>query len=315
MPMHLQVNTLGHIVHVGPTLRRILGGRASLPFFKAFRVLRPTGLHGMADLLACQGQQITLALPGHHGVTLRAQAQPLPDNAMILNLSFGIGVVEAVRRYSLTASDFAPTDLAVEMLYLVEAKNAVLDEFRRLSLRLEGALSQAEQQALTDTLTGLRNRRALDLSLSRACEGRLAFGLMHLDLDRFKQVNDTLGHAAGDHVLAAVAHALGEETRDGDTVARIGGDEFVILLPGMTKIKILTRLAARLIARLEAPISFEGNICRIGVSIGITASTAYERPDPVHMLHDADLALYEAKHTGRGRACLAAVIAGESSQG
>lgn len=305
MPMHLCVGAQGHLLHVGPTLRRILGDRASLPFFRAFRVLRPSGLHRIVDLRANPGQQITLAMPGHHGVMLRAQAQPLPGDAVILNCSFGIGVVEAVRRYALTASDFAPTDLAVEMLYLVEAKNAVLDEFRRLSLRLEGARSQAEEQALTDTLTGLRNRRAMDLALSRACEGRLAFGLMHLDLDQFKQVNDTYGHAAGDHLLVEAARALSEEIREGDTVARIGGDEFVILLPGMTSSRGLTRLAERLIARLERPITFEGHECRIGLSIGITASSAYERPDPVQMLHDADLALYEAKHAGRGRACIA----------
>lgn len=148
---------------------------------------------------------------------------PTLDGGAFLNLSFGIGVAEAVRRHALTVEDFAATDLTVEMLYLVEAKTAVMDELRNLNRRLQGAKVAAEEQALTDQLTGLRNRRALDLQMKALIRLGASFGLMHIDLDFFKQVNDTLGHAAGDHVLREVARVLTQETRATDMAARVGG--------------------------------------------------------------------------------------------
>ncbi len=307
MPMHLHLDARGGICGAGPTLRRILAENCDgSGFFDLFRVQRPAGVGRMADLIARPGQRIHLALTRREGVTLRGHAMPDGAGGALINLSFGIGIVDAVRTHALTIADFAPTDLTVEMLYLVEAKNAVLDEFRRLSLRLEGARFEAEEKALTDTLTGLRNRRALDRVLAMACEARQDFALMHLDLDKFKQVNDTRGHAAGDHILREVAVSLRAETRASDTVARIGGDEFVILLQGMTDLVALAALAARLVARLSRPILFEGEPCQIGASIGITVSGAYQAPDPAVMLHEADEALYEAKHAGRGNAKFAA---------
>jgi GGDEF domain-containing protein len=140
-------------------------------------------------------------------------------------------VNEAVRRYGLTVADFAATDLTIEMLYLVEAKSAVMEELRHLNLRLHGAKAAAEEQALSDTLTGLCNRRALDLGLGALVQQGQTFGLMHLDLDYFKQVNDTHGHAAGDAVLRQVALVLREETRASDLVARVGGTSLCWCFP------------------------------------------------------------------------------------
>jgi diguanylate cyclase (GGDEF)-like protein len=220
----------------------------------------------------------------------------------MINLSFGIGVTEAVRRHGLTEVDFAPTDLTVEMLYLAEAKSAVVGELRDLNLRLQGAKIAAEEQALTDTLTGLRNRRALDIALGELTRHGHAFGLMHIDLDFFKQVNDTLGHAAGDHVLRVVARILTAQTRSSDTVARVGGDEFVVILPEMSDTARLGQVARRIIENLTQPIYFEGQSCRISASIGVTVSTFYPSPQADRMLSDADDALYASKRAGRGRA-------------
>ena len=229
-----------------------------------------------------------------------------PGQGMLVNLSFGIAVAEAVRDHALTDADFAVTDLAIELLYLHEAKSAVMDELNGLNLRLQAARAAAEEQALTDPLTGLANRRALEIALCQAAEtvvrGGRPFALMHLDLDFFKSVNDTLGHAAGDHVLTEVARVLREETRHEDVIARVGGDEFVLILRGLTDEGKLLALAGRIIARMEEPMSFEGKPCRISGSAGIAISTLYPVQNPDRILSDADLALYASKRGGRGRA-------------
>lgn len=219
---------------------------------------------------------------------------------MTVNLSFGISVVDAVREFDLTAADFAATDLTVEMLYLVEAKSAAMEASRQLNERLQSAREEAEQQALTDTLTGLKNRRAIDQEIFEALASREPFALMHADLDFFKAVNDTMGHAAGDHVLQEVSHIMTGETREVDSVGRVGGDEFVILLKGPQDSEVIDRIAQRIIDKLQVPIPFEDQFCQISGSIGTVVAGDYLNPTADQLLGDADAALYAAKHAGRG---------------
>jgi len=307
MPMHLWLSASAHILACGPTLCKLA---PDLPmvgqrFFDRFEVRRPGGISTMAQLQRHAGCRLYLALCGQASPGFRGIAVPLADGqGLLINLSFGISIIEAVRNHALTDADFAATDLAVELLYVVEAKSAVTDELRQLNLRLHRAKTAAEHQALTDTLTGLRNRRALDIALAEVIASGTAFGLMHIDLDFFKAVNDTMGHAAGDHVLREVAGILGSETRAGDTVARVGGDEFVVVLPGLPDQARLTAIACRIIASLSEPIDFEGQPCHISASVGMTISTFYPVPAPDQMLSDADQALYACKHAGRGRALM-----------
>jgi diguanylate cyclase (GGDEF)-like protein len=174
-----------------------------------------------------------------------------------------------------------------------EARNADLIE----------ATARIEHTSLHDALTSLPNRRYLDRYLGEQCStGRSASGiaLLHIDLDRFKQINDTLGHAAGDAMLVHAANVLRENVRDDDFVARIGGDEFVVVSPLRGGRRDLTRLATRIIERMHQPMPYMGHECRCGVSVGI----AYQRADKVddkRLLIDADIALYRAKHRGRNR--------------
>ncbi len=306
MPLNLRLDGGGRIVATGPTLAKLVPGNAliGVDLFAAFAVRRLAVIGSMAELYARMGEQLHLSLlgPGHSGV-FHGLALPLAGGqGTLINLSFGSSVVDAVRGHGLTHADFAPTDLAIEMLYVVEAKSAMMGALLDLSLREYGSKVAAEEQAMTDPLTGLRNRRGLDLVLADLTRSGTPFGLMHLDLDFFKAVNDTLGHAAGDHVLCGVAAVLRAETRASETVARVGGDEFVIMLPGLADPAVLANIARRIIDRLTQPFEYEGQPCRISASIGVTVSTLYEKPDPDRMLNDADEALYASKRAGRAQA-------------
>lgn len=307
MPMHLYLSPTGNIVSAGSTIAKLFADTSllALTLFDVFDVRRPGGISDMDDFTNQVGKRLHLSLKGCNLPALRGIAVPCSNGqGYLLNLSFGIGVVDAVRHHGLTNADFSPTDLTVELMYLVEAKSAVMEELRNLNLRLQGAKTVAEELALTDTLTGLRNRRALDHDMSYLLRRAAPFCLMHIDLDYFKAVNDTLGHAAGDHVLREVAKVLCVETRAGDTVARIGGDEFVVILPALADANMLQQIAHRIIARLNVPMDFDGQACRIAASIGMTLSTRYSSPDAQQMLSDADHALYASKRAGRAQATL-----------
>ncbi|MDP3195000.1 diguanylate cyclase [Tabrizicola sp.] len=307
MPMHLLLDAEGRAISYGPTLARVLQADAvpGARFEDLFEVRSPGGAVTIGQVLARGGNRFRLLPRNGLRVGLRGLGQSLSGSGRILlNLSFGIDLIAAVRDLALTDADFAATDLAMELLYMAEANAAVTRELRGLNLRLEGARMAAEEEAMTDPLTGLRNRRAADLVLERLCAARAAFGLLHMDLDFFKAVNDTLGHAAGDFVLSNVGRILREQLRAEDCAARIGGDEFVVILAGRTEPKMLQMIAERIIARISQPMEFEGQICKVSASIGIVRSLDLAVPDPVQLLAAADRALYAAKHAGRSRAVL-----------
>lgn len=308
MPMHIWSSPSGHIRAVGPTMAKLCEGRVltGMRFLEVFEVHKPHRVQSMEEVARLSGQRLHLALREAPHTALRGLVVPVQGGqGVLVNLSFGIAVAEAVREHSLTNADFAPTDLTVELLYLTEVKAAVMEELGALNRRLQSAQRAAEAQALTDALTGLSNRRALDMELQRAIDGIArgsdGFALMQIDLDYFKTVNDTLGHAAGDRVLSEVAGTLRHATRRHDIIARVGGDEFVLILPGPIDQLTVGRIAARIIRGLEQPVLFEGQPCRISGSIGATLSRLYEYPDADRMLSDADAALYASKRKGRAQ--------------
>ncbi|PKA39073.1 GGDEF domain-containing protein [Rhizobium sullae] len=169
---------------------------------------------------------------------------------------------------------------------------------------LEAARESIEHLALHDYLTELPNRRYLDRMLderSAECrENGLTLAVLHIDLDRFKQINDTLGHRAGDAMLKHVARVLKESVRSSDFVARIGGDEFVVVCTIDSAPKKLSNMAARIIRELSKPVRYEGHDCRFGASIGIAADSGRDL-DAKQLLLNADIALYRAKGAGRNR--------------
>mgnify|MGYP000719415056 CR=1 FL=1 len=177
--------------------------------------------------------------------------------------------------------------------------NAAMESLHNLNRRLDDQKRVAEEQAATDVLTGLWNRRAFDERLARLSAGVRPFALMHLDLDRFKRVNDTLGHAAGDHVLKHVGQIMSEEIRGRDSVARIGGDEFMIILEGVTDGRELSAVARRLIDRISRPMPYKDRDFVVSASLGIVIANLEEALSPESLFGRADLALYAAKSAGR----------------
>lgn len=192
-------------------------------------------------------------------------------------------------------------DMTQDALMTAELK-AAKEEADARNAELQEAKERIEHNALHDPLTGIANRRQLDLALDglsrRSHQSRIKFAVLHLDLDRFKQINDTLGHAAGDAMLVHASEILRRNVHPDDLVARIGGDEFVILVEERTGQEELSVLSQRIIDEMRHPVDFEGFPCRCGVSIGI--STAHgQRIDARKMLINADVALYRAKNEGR----------------
>ncbi len=309
MPMHVMANHTGHVARVGRTLQKLCAplNPVGMRVLELLEVRRPKQIKTFSELTELAGRRLSLVVREAPDLPLKGVVVPLRDGAgALLDLSVGISLSQTVRRFDLTLADFAPTDLAVEMLYLIEAKSAALQESRNLNTRLQSAKSQAEERAETDALTGLRNRRALDQALDGLTRHPVSedFGVMHIDLDFFKAVNDSLGHAAGDLVLTKVASVLKEETRRDDIVARVGGDEFVLILRNCGNPDVMRLVAERVISRLEAPILYEGSPCCISASIGITRSNLYPKPRADQMLSDADEATYASKRAGRAQVTL-----------
>ncbi len=310
--MMLVFDGTGLIDAVGPTIEKIAPGLVGRSLGDAVRCIHPA-IEGRAGAFRAEaGRRLRVELPGEMRVAdgavrtvFRGVVTSLPNGGGLLDLALGADPMPALRRHGLTARDFGVIDPIVDYLYLIEAHGLLLSEFERLSQRLDQARAAAEAAAVTDKLTGLHNRRAMDAYLLRLSRQRgRSFGLMQLDLDYFKSVNDTLGHAAGDRVLEEVAVILREEVRAGDMVARMGGDEFMLVFEDCTDADLLLAIAERMIARLERPIDWEGHDCRISGSFGITLSDYYDVPDPARLLSDVDAALYEAKRSGRARATL-----------
>lgn len=172
---------------------------------------------------------------------------------------------------------------------LAEARNTELEAIR----------SRLEFNALHDDLTGLPNRRFLDERLARRSDAA-GLSILHIDLDRFKQINDTLGHRAGDFMLGHASAILRSAASSEDFVARIGGDEFVIVSPFEGDLCRLQAMATEIIERLRAPVYVDKTPCRVGASVGI-AFDARPGCDATQLLQNADMALYRAKSNGKNR--------------
>lgn len=199
----------------------------------------------------------------------------------------------------------ASTAQADQAIRNVEDQQRYISELELIRKELHESREHFRNAALHDSLTGLPNRTLLTDRLEIAIRQTKRhpdhlFAVLFLDLDRFKVINDSMGHVAGDHLLVVTSRRLGEGIRPSDTVARLGGDEFAILLDGLESFSDALRVAERLQKQLVQPVYLDGTEVFTSASIGIALSaTGYDRPDAI--LRDADTAMYRAK--ANGKAC------------
>ena len=264
----------GRFVDVNPTFRDLLVG---------------TGIDPDAGCLA----------------DLAAQAPPGSDEAArwLADLARVRAGSQDVARAELPV---APPDIAPRWLEAT-AVRVVLGDRPYLMTHLDDTTRRRlEEQrlvrlALHDGLTGLANRtlvqERLDEALARAARSGLPVGVVYLDLDRFKHVNDTLGHAAGDQLLVAVAERLTRVLRAGDTAGRLGGDEFLVVAGDVVDAAALGEILRRVETALATPIRVEGADVVVGASCGAVLSRPGESPDT--LVRRADAAMYAAKRSRR----------------
>jgi diguanylate cyclase (GGDEF)-like protein len=180
-----------------------------------------------------------------------------------------------------------------------------LEAIEREQEQAQRHVQQLEHIAYHDSLTGLPNRRQFHDLLGRAL-ARVAddperqFGVLFLDFDRFKLINDSLGHSVGDEFLVQISQRIQQHVRPGDVVSRLGGDEFAILVEGLGCVDYAMALAERLQQVLRQPVHVGGTQINASASIGITSSTIGYR-EPGEVLRDADIAMYRAKAGGKAR--------------
>ncbi len=279
-------------------------------------------LRNPSDRLAALLGQPLAALPGADFQALLAQAAPPGDEALDL--------LADLRARLLEGAPFRDQLLAVHTggrpgWWQLSAKPLV-DETRRNAgwrgvITDVSAAHNAHRQlrwlAHNDTLTGLRNRHQFRHELAELLQGRPAWparsALLGLDLDHFKNVNDTLGHAVGDQLLREVARRLAATVRRGDTVARMGGDEFAVLLRQVADRREVQALAQRIVETLSQPYTVGPSTLVVGCSIGI--AMAEDAPaDTEALLRHADQALYAAKAEGRGTLRFFSAEMAESTQ-
>jgi diguanylate cyclase (GGDEF)-like protein len=239
-----------------------------------------------------------LAITGMH-YTGMAAAQFAPGSVCLAADAVGGGM----DTMSLAVSIGIVTILILAVTLSISALDAhFAARNARLAVELQGANEQLRSIALYDTLTGLPNRFLLEDRLRQAAlyadRNRTSFSLMFVDLDDFKPVNDTYGHAAGDELLKQVGRRLQECRRRHDTVARTGGDEFVIVLGDVGDTQGASVIGEKILEELAKPILVAGNMLEISCSIGISMYPT-DGKDIATLTANADVAMYHAKKSGK----------------
>jgi diguanylate cyclase len=251
--------------------------------------------HGWADVTWCAGLGLLAAA---------SWLKPTAPEGLRVE---GVRVLLVPAGFSAVALALLVTDRFTELngLTVGLALGAVATALARttLTLREFQLLADARHESLTDALTGLPSRRhfhrRMDTVLREAEAEDLPFGLLIFDLDRFKELNDTLGHAAGDTLLQLVGRRLQDDLGRGTLLARLGGDEFAVLLPPGNGREAAQRAADKVVTAIRRPFEVEGLALDIGVSVGVAVYPEHATEDG-ELMRRADVAMYLAKGAGGG---------------
>ena len=242
---------------------------------------------------------LDLQMPGLDGFQVMERLKTIETDGYLPVL-----VITAQPGHKLRALTAGARDFISKPFDLVEVKTRIHNmlEVRLLYRQLEQYSHALESMALHDALTGLPNRRLLmdrlSLAIAHARRNTSTMAVMFVDLDGFKQVNDTLGHDAGDTLLSMVADRLVAAVREEDTVARMGGDEFVIGLWESAHADGVAGLASKVIQAVSRPYRIQGHEVRITASVGVAIYPTHGK-EAETLMKRADQALYEAKRAGK----------------
>jgi diguanylate cyclase (GGDEF)-like protein len=293
-----QVGQLGAAREAADDRAKLLGDLSAITaeIFPLDRDAVLTQLVGGAEQLGATAAEVATALPHPEGEEPDDSAETTPgdDGEQVVALSRHLAV-PGDPGYTFTATVSGPADEVerrVEALDLLVAQARVGLANAVLVHQLELLKQTYQDQATRDQLTGLLNRRGL-VTTAEQIPGHL--GVLFCDLDGFKGVNDTLGHAAGDELLEKVARRLEAAVREDSVLGRMGGDEFVVVAPGASD-EDLAGLGRRIEIDLGKPFLLEAGMARIGVSIGAAHAAPGER-DLDGLLGQADSLMYEVKRT------------------
>ncbi|MWV77347.1 diguanylate cyclase TpbB [Pseudomonas aeruginosa] len=300
-PLHLLEQQLVHWLLSAPTEQPILHDGQKI---------------GSVEVKGSGGSLLRFLLTGFAGMVLCLLLTALGAFYLSRRLVRGIvGPLDQLAKVAHTVRrerDFekrVPEAGIAELSQLGEDFNALLDELESWQARLQDENASLAHQAHHDSLTSLPNRAFFEGRLSRALrdanEHREQLAVLFIDSDRFKEINDRLGHAAGDTVLVNIAMRIRGQLRESDLVARLGGDEFAVLLAPLASGADALRIADNIIASMQAPIRLsDGSTVSTSLTIGIALYPEHA-DTPAALLHDADMAMYIAKRQARGSRRLA----------
>ena len=251
---------------------------------------------------------LDLQMPGMDGFQVMQGLKEIETDGYVPIL-----VITAQPGHKLRALASGAKDFVAKPLDLVEVKTRIHNmlEVRLLYKQLEHYNRALESLALHDALTGLPNRRLLmdrlSLAIAHARRNKRTMAVMYLDLDGFKQINDTLGHDAGDTLLKMVAARLVAAVRQEDTVARLGGDEFVIALWELSHADGVAKLVSKVMQAVSQPYRIQDRDVSMTASVGVGIYPTHGE-EVETLMKSADMALYEAKRTGKNDYRIAAHI-------
>jgi diguanylate cyclase (GGDEF)-like protein len=269
------------------------GGAVDLVWLASYVLWGAAALHPSMRALSEPGQE-PAALTIRRLVALTVAVLVAPCT-LAVQLILGV----PLDAWPVTACSIALFALVVARMYV--AMQAVRASTRQRDRLQDDLVHQAAHDSLTQLVNRAHAVEMIEAALNRGQRSGSLVGLLFVDLDHFKVVNDTHGHAAGDEVLREMARRMRGKVRAGDTVGRLGGDEFVVLVEVPDSEVALVDLAERLVTAISAPVRTGGRDVVISASIGVAVARD-GRTDADQLLHDADAAAYRAKAAGRGRA-------------